>query len=142
MTDEPVDIAVIDAPDGPLQLARLHADRVREAVVYEGPACISNHWLTSRLHGRPRWGNNSRRRLARMQERLPALEGDFNWMVPPVLDGCTRMAAELDAALRHGSGAWLARGAAADAVTAVGAGAAVTAMVERAGRGFCGTVMG
>jgi len=69
----------------------------KDAYIHEGAACITNHWLNSKFKGHPRRGRNSRKRLAKMQCSLPSLKGDFDWLEPPVLDGLTRIAAELNA---------------------------------------------
>jgi hypothetical protein len=71
--------------------------RERNALVHAAPACIANHWLTDRFQGRPR-GQNSHRRLAAMWTALPSLGAQpLGWLRPPVLNGLTRLAAELDA---------------------------------------------
>ncbi len=71
--------------------------RERNALVHAAPACIANHWLTDRFQGRPR-GQNSHRRLAAMRTALPSLGVQpLGWLRPPVLNGLTRLAAELDA---------------------------------------------
>jgi len=80
--------------------------RESDAVIHQGPACITNHWLNPKFKGRPRRKRNSRRRLEAMQNALPSLKGDFDWLVPPILDGFTRMAAELNA----GTGSLLLQG--------------------------------
>lgn len=72
--------------------------RERDAVVHDGPACITNHWLNRSYTGHPRRGRNSRRRLAAMTASLPSLgQARFGWLRPPVLDTYTRLAAELNA---------------------------------------------
>lgn len=72
--------------------------REREAVVHEAPSYITNHWLNRRFKGRPRLGRNNLRRLTAMQAALSRPGGEpFYWLTPPVLDGLTRVAAELDA---------------------------------------------
>ncbi len=71
--------------------------RERDAVVHEAPVCVTNHWLTDRFKGRSRT-RNSERRLAAMRASLPSLSGEtFDWLLPPVLNRLTRMAAELNA---------------------------------------------
>jgi hypothetical protein len=70
--------------------------RARHAVMHEGPACVTNHWLNRGFRGRPR-ARNSQKRLGAMQAALPGLGagGVFDWLTPPVLNPLTRMAAEL-----------------------------------------------
>jgi hypothetical protein len=76
--------------------------REHDAVLHEGPACISNHWLDDTFKGRPRRGRNSRTRLSAMQKAQSSLGADrFDWLTPPVVDRSTRMAAELDAGTFH-----------------------------------------
>ena len=72
-----------------------------DAVIHEGPVCITNHWINPQFRGRPRRGRNSRRRLAAMQQAMPRLQGGFDWLTPPVLDSFTRLAAEMNAATGH-----------------------------------------
>jgi hypothetical protein len=80
--------------------------REHDAIVHEGPACVTNHWLTDRFKGRPR-ARNSERRLAAMRASLPSLGREtFDWLQPPVLNRLTRMAAELNA----GTGALAVQG--------------------------------
>ncbi len=47
--------------------------REHDAVLHEGPACVSNHWLNDTFKGRPRRGRNSRARLSAMQTAQPSL---------------------------------------------------------------------
>jgi hypothetical protein len=64
--------------------------REHDAVLHEGPACISNHWLDDTFKGRPRRGRNSRTRLSAMQKAQSSLGADrFDWLTPPVVDGFT-----------------------------------------------------
>lgn len=80
--------------------------REREAIVHEAPACVTNHWLTDRFKGRPR-ARNSERRLAAMRTSLPSLGREtFDWLLPPVLNRLSRLAAELNA----GTGALAVQG--------------------------------
>lgn len=72
--------------------------RERDAVVHEGPVCVTNHWLNMGYTGHPRRGRNSQRRLSAMQAALPSLgRARFDWLKPPVLDSQTRLAVELNA---------------------------------------------
>jgi hypothetical protein len=82
-------------PDEGCVIERLESD----AVVHEGPVCVSNHWLNDRFRGRECRGRNSRPRLAAMRSAMRALSGGgrFGWLAPPVLNRFTRLAAELDA---------------------------------------------
>lgn len=69
-----------------------------EAVVHDGPVCVTNHWLNDRFRGGMRFVRNSHKRLAAMRDAMAHARGDFDWLVPPVLVRLTRVAAELDAA--------------------------------------------
>lgn len=78
-----------------------HAARLHEA-----PVCVANQWLSPDLNGRDR-GTRSADRLAVMR---PLTAGpppwDFDWLVEPLLNRTTRLAAVLDPA----GGRVLARG--------------------------------
>ncbi len=61
------------------------------AFVHETPSCIANHWLTPGLGGDPR-GFESHERHAAM-ERFYRTDCDgFSWLVPPIVNDCTRIA--------------------------------------------------
>jgi hypothetical protein len=84
------------------------------AFVHPAPMAITNHWLTPGLRGRPR-GQRSDLRLACMEGRYRGAGDDFpgddfQWLVSPVLNRTTRLAASLDAA----TGRLVARGWEAD----------------------------
>ncbi len=67
------------------------------AIVHEAPACVTNHWLTPGLGGDPR-GFESRARLALMTSLHERAPGGFGWLVPPILNACTRLAVVANAA--------------------------------------------
>ena len=63
--------------------------RETSAEVYPAPQCAANHWLTPGLPGTDR-GNDSQGRMELMKvlHRTP----EFDWLVPPILNDCTRTA--------------------------------------------------
>lgn len=72
-------------------------ERMEEgAAVHEAPAAVTNHWLTPDRtgHGRTR---NSPERLEAIRDAMHG-PGELAWVVPPVLNPETRLAAELNAA--------------------------------------------
>ncbi|MFQ5984600.1 MAG: hypothetical protein ACE5LL_03685 [Alphaproteobacteria bacterium] len=62
------------------------------AVVHDSPFCITNHWLTPGLSGPPRTLDSHDRR-ALMEGLYRTVADGFGWLVPPVLNACTRVAA-------------------------------------------------
>lgn len=67
------------------------------AVVHESPAAISNHWMGIELEGHNR-GIDSPARCAQMETTV-ATDGDgLEWLVPPILNDQTRLAAVANAA--------------------------------------------
>jgi hypothetical protein len=68
------------------------------AILHEGSAAVSNHWLTSSLGPGDR-GIASGQRLLDMRALLAAPGGEtFAWVRPPVLNRFTRLAVEANAA--------------------------------------------
>ncbi len=59
------------------------------AAVFPAPQCAANHWLSPGIPGTDR-GIDSRERGALMKQlyRTP----EFEWLVPPILNDCTRVA--------------------------------------------------
>ena len=74
------------------------------AVIHEAPTAIANHWLTPQRSGHPRT-RSSPERLALIRETM-AGPGGFAWLVEPIRNKDTRVAAELNPA----TGATLAQG--------------------------------
>ena len=73
-------------------------ERLEEsAKVREAPASAANHWLAQRVPGRPR-GQDSIGRWRLMEERRDSQPDDFSWVVPPIRNYATRVAAILNAA--------------------------------------------
>lgn len=69
------------------------------AEVHPAPTAVANHWLSDRFgHGRPR-GKDSFARRDRMLAQLPAARPmpSLEWVVPPIANKYTRLAAALDA---------------------------------------------
>ena len=69
-----------------------------EAVIHEGATAVANHWLNSKFKGRAR-PIRSRQRQAKLRMLLPSIKGDFDWLMPPIRNRHTRLAAELSAGL-------------------------------------------
>ena len=67
-----------------------------DAVIHDGATAVGNHWLNAKFKGRAR-PIRSRQRQAKLRALLPSLQGDFDWLVPPILNRHTRLAAELSA---------------------------------------------
>lgn len=68
-----------------------------EAFVHEGPLAVANDWLTPGLDGTPR-GAQCETRRGLLTERLATVADGFAWVVPPVLNACTRVAVVTNAA--------------------------------------------
>ncbi|MDP6603474.1 MAG: hypothetical protein QGG17_04675 [Rhodospirillales bacterium] len=85
-------------------------ERTRDdAFVHAGPIAADNHWLEPRLGGWPR-GADSVERLAEMTARAPQAGDEMSWLVPPILNATTRLAAVANAR----SGTLVVRGFEAD----------------------------
>ncbi len=67
------------------------------AVVHEAPVSVANHWLSDGLGGDER-GAESRTRHALMEAAVRTVQSGFDWLVPPVLNACTRVAVVANAA--------------------------------------------
>jgi hypothetical protein len=70
--------------------------RERDAYIHEGPGAVANHWINPQFKGRAR-PIRSRARRAKLSALLASLKGDFDWLVPPMLNAHTRLAVEMDA---------------------------------------------
>ena len=66
-------------------------------MVHVAPACVANHWLTPGLTGDPR-GVESSERMAQMETLYRSAAHGFSWVVPPILNACTRLAVVANAA--------------------------------------------
>ncbi|HJO68134.1 MAG TPA: hypothetical protein QF804_00440 [Rhodospirillales bacterium] len=72
-------------------------ERTRDgAFVHAGPISAANHWIAPRLGGWPR-GADSVERRAEMAVRAPQAGDDLSWLVPPILNATTRLAAVANA---------------------------------------------
>jgi hypothetical protein len=68
------------------------------AHVHQAPICVTNHWLTAGLTGRPR-SVHSRDRLDMMRGRMTAAAADgIAWLAAPILNDTTRLAVTANAA--------------------------------------------
>jgi hypothetical protein len=67
------------------------------AHVHRAPVCVTNHWLTPTLGGRPR-SRRSRDRLDLMRARLAAAAEGMAWLDVPILNDTTRLAVTANAA--------------------------------------------
>jgi hypothetical protein len=68
-----------------------------EARVHEGANVAANHWQAHGWRGRSR-GEQSAERACLLHRVPPDLDGDFSWLVPPVLNRHTRLVMVADAA--------------------------------------------
>ncbi len=70
-------------------IERMH----RDVRIHEETACIANNWLNEdwKGHDRP---EKSRERHAAMAAGKATFKGDFDWLVPPVMNDKTRLAFE------------------------------------------------
>lgn len=66
------------------------------AVVHDSPFCITNHWVSPGLSGLPRTFDSHERRALMEGLYRTAAEG-LGWLVPPILNACTRVAAVANA---------------------------------------------
>jgi hypothetical protein len=81
-------------------------ERLPESVhLIDGPAGAANAWQTPGWAGHAR-GKDNGARLDLMRTAVPSLDGEFDWLQPPILNRRTRLALVADAA----SGALVARG--------------------------------
>jgi hypothetical protein len=67
------------------------------AFVHRAPVCITNHWLSPALRGRPR-SRHSRDRLDMMRGRMAAAANGMAWLAAPILNETTRLAVTANAA--------------------------------------------
>ncbi len=88
------------------------------AVVHDAPVAVANHWLTPGLGGEPR-GEDSYERQAMMAAANGARHAGFDWLRRPVLNDCTRLAVEANAALGRLAVQGFEGGAPATAVRAI-----------------------
>lgn len=68
-----------------------------KAFLHPAPVCITNHWLTEGLVGRPR-SHHSIDRLDMMRARMAAAAAGFAWLEAPILNQATRLAVTANAA--------------------------------------------
>jgi len=67
------------------------------AFVHDAPAVAANHWQTPGLGGDPR-GCESHQRHAHLAATQESAADGFDWLAPPVLNDCTRVAVVANAA--------------------------------------------
>jgi len=67
------------------------------AQVHQAPVCVTNHWLTEGLTGRPR-SVHSRDRLDILRGRMAASADGIAWLAAPILDDATRLVVTANAA--------------------------------------------
>lgn len=70
----------------------------KRAVIHPAPTSISNHWRGISRPGHIR-GAGSEIRWQAMEEIRDGSPNDFSWLVPPILNGCTRLAVIANAAV-------------------------------------------
>jgi len=88
------------------------------AVVHDAPVSVANHWLTPGLGGDPR-GEDSYERQAMMTAANAARHAGFDWLRRPVLNDCTRLAVDANAAIGRLAVQGFESGAPATAVLAI-----------------------
>jgi hypothetical protein len=66
------------------------------AYIIDGPACAANAWQATDWAGRAR-GKDNARRLDLMRSAEPSLDGEFDWLRPPIFNQRTRLALVADA---------------------------------------------
>jgi len=93
-------------------LAGIHPDEAcvierlpESAHIIDGPTGAANAWQTPGWAGRARGKDNSTR-LNLMKSAVPSLDGEFDWLQPPILNQHTRLALVADAS----TGSLVARG--------------------------------
>lgn len=69
----------------------------REAIVHDAPTACANHWIAIKRPGRQR-GRDSVARRACMMEAMTSHRPDFHWIMPPIANRDTRVAAEMNPA--------------------------------------------
>jgi hypothetical protein len=97
LTETPVSLPAIytlagASPDRGVVIERLET----EAWVHPAPVCVTNHWLSPHLNGRPR-SRDSHDRLAAMRGRLIAVAGGLTWLQAPIVNDATRLAVTANA---------------------------------------------
>jgi hypothetical protein len=71
-----------------------------KAHLHEGPSVAANHWQAAGWTGHPR-GKDSAGRTRLMHTIPSALDLDFSWVKPPILNERTRLAMVADASSGH-----------------------------------------
>lgn len=98
LTQEPISTPVIFSLAGIKAGETVVIERTEtEARVHTGANVAANHWEAAGWRGRAR-GQKSAERASRMHAIMPDLVPDFSWLVPPILNGRTRLAMVADAA--------------------------------------------
>lgn len=97
LTSEPISTPAI------FLLAGLEPDEIvviermeLEARVFEGTNVAANHWQAHGWHGLPR-GERSADRAAMMHRVSPSFDLEFSWLISPIFNARTRLAAVCDA---------------------------------------------
>lgn len=100
LTETPVCVPVLFSLAGINQGEGCVIERTEDrAELHPAPTAVANHWLSDRFgHGRPRGGDSFARR-ERMLVQLPMSQPGpgLDWLVPPIANKYTRIAASLDA---------------------------------------------
>ena len=68
-----------------------------EAIVHDSPVCVANHWLNRRFRGDDR-GTDSHARHAWMGDLHGRVPAGPDWLIPPIINETTRLAAIANAA--------------------------------------------
>ena len=92
LTETPVSLPAIFTLAGATPANGVVIERLESAAwVHPAPVCVTNHWLTPGLMGRPR-SKDSEDRLAAMRGRLLAVAPGLTWLQAPILNDTTRLA--------------------------------------------------
>ncbi len=91
----PVIFTLVGCRPGEAAVIERLADR---GVITDGPAAVTNHWLSCDLPGRSRSPLTVERLAALRGHIAAARHGAFAWLIPPILNGDTRLALEAEPA--------------------------------------------
>jgi hypothetical protein len=98
LTETPVSLPAIYTLAGASPAHGVVIERLEGAAwVHPAPVCVTNHWLTASLFGRPR-SHDSHDRLTAMRGRLIAVAEGLTWLQAPILNDTTRLAVTANAA--------------------------------------------
>ncbi|MBI3516831.1 MAG: hypothetical protein HY060_22600 [Proteobacteria bacterium] len=98
LTETPIGLPAIFTLAGADRTSGVVIERLEGAAhVHRAPVCVTNHWLTPTLGGRPR-SRHSHDRLDMMRSRMAAAAEGLAWLEVPILNETTRLAVTANAA--------------------------------------------